>query len=150
MLALLRRGFAAALLLALAAPAAALEYRNTGRPAILYDAPSAAAGRVAIAGAGLPLEVVVDTGAWVRVRDHGGRLTWIEKAALDGPRSVMVQSDTAAVRQQPRADAGLAFRAVRGVLLEVRPGEAGPPGWLAVRHANGLSGWIAVNQVWGQ
>ena len=150
MVALVRRGFAAALLLALAAPAAALEYRNTGRAAILYDAPSTAAGRVAIAGAGLPLEVVVDSGAWVRVRDHGGRLTWIEKAVLDGPRSVMVQSDAAAVRQQPRPDAGLVFRAARGVLLEVRSGEAGPPGWLAVRHAGGLSGWIAANEVWGQ
>lgn len=150
MVALLRRGLAAGLLLALAAPAAALEYRNTGRAAILYDAPSTAAGRVAIAGAHLPLEIVVDSGAWVRVRDHGGRLAWIEKAALDGPRSVMVQTEAAAVRQQPRADAGLAFRAVRGVLLEVRPGEAGPPGWLAVRHAGGLSGWIAVNEVWGR
>lgn len=146
----LRRWLAACLLLALAAPAAALEYRNAARAAILYDAPSTTAGRVAIAGAGLPLEVVVDSGAWVRVRDHGGRLAWIEQAALGGPRSVMIQSDAAHVRQQPRADADLAFRAVRGVLLEVRGSEAGPPGWLGVRHASGLAGWVAVHEVWGR
>ncbi|MEW5966926.1 MAG: SH3 domain-containing protein [Pseudomonadota bacterium] len=148
--ALLRRWFAAGLLLALAAPALALEYRSAARAAILYDAPSTTAGRVAIAGAGLPLEVVVDTGAWVRVRDHGGRLAWIEQAALGGPRSVMIQSDTAHIRQQPRAEAGLAFRAVRGVLLEVRGGDAAPPGWLGVRHASGLAGWVVINEVWGQ
>lgn len=146
----LRRSLAAGLLLALAAPAAALEYRNTARAAILYDAPSTSAGRVAIAGAGLPLEVVFDTGAWVRVRDHGGRLAWIEQVALGGPRGVMIQADTAEVRQAPRADANLAFRAARGVLLDVRPHEASPPGWLAVRHASGLTGWIAVKEVWGQ
>ena len=146
----LRRCIAAGLLLALAAPAAALEYRNAARAAILYDAPSTAAGRIAIAGAGLPLEVVVDTGAWVRVRDHGGRLAWIEQAALGGLRNVMIQSDTVHVRQSPRASADPAFRAARGVLLEVRRNEAGPPGWLAVRHASGLTGWIAVNEVWGQ
>jgi hypothetical protein len=52
------------------------------------------AGKVAIAGSGLPLEVVVDTDAWVKVRDHSGRLAWIEKSALGGARSVMVKSDS--------------------------------------------------------
>lgn len=147
---LLRRWLAAGLLFALTAPAIALEYRTAARAAILYDAPSTTAGRVAIAGASLPLEVVVDTGAWVRVRDHSGRLAWVEKAALGAPRSVMIQSDPAHIRQQPHADADLAFRAARGVLLEVRGGEAAPPGWLSVRHASGLAGWVAVGEVWGQ
>ena len=55
-------------------PACALEYRSTGQPAVLYDAPSTASGKIAIAGSGLPLEVVVDTDAWTKVRDHSGRL----------------------------------------------------------------------------
>jgi SH3-like domain-containing protein len=137
------------LLLALANPASALEYRSTGRAALLYDAPSTAAGKLAIAGSGLPLEVVVDTAAWVKVRDYTGRLAWIEKSALDGPRSVMVKADTSAIRQQPRADADIAFRAARGVLLDVT-GKPDASGWLPVKHANGLTGWIPVNEVWGQ
>jgi flagellar basal body rod protein FlgF len=67
----------AGLLLALSAPASALEYRSTSRPALLYDAPSTAAGKVAIAGSGLPLEVIVDTDQWVKVRDHSGRRAWV-------------------------------------------------------------------------
>lgn len=140
---------AAGLLLVLAQAANALEYRSTGRATLLYDAPSATADKIAIAGSGLPLEVVVDTEAWVKVRDHSGRLAWIEKSALGGARNVMIKSESGIVRQQPRADAGIAFRAARGVLLEVI-GEADAYGWLPVRHADGLAGWLPVNEVWGR
>ena len=140
---------AGGLLFALAGPASALEYRSTGHAAVLYDAPSTAAGKLAVAGSGLPLEVVVDTAAWVKVRDYTGRLAWIEKSALGGPRSVMVKAETSAIRQQPRADADIVFRAARGVLLDVT-GKPDAAGWLQVKHANGLTGWIPVNEVWGQ
>lgn len=140
---------AAGLLLALATPAGALEYLSTGRPALLYDAPSTAAGRVSVAGSGLPLEVVVDTAGWVKVRDPNGQLAWIEKSALGGARSVMVNSDTGLIRRQPHGDAEIVFRAARGVLLEVT-GEADSSGWLPVRHADGLTGWLPVNEIWGR
>lgn len=129
--------------------AGALEYRSTLRPALLYDAPAATAGRLAVTGRGVPLEVVVDTDAWVKVRDPDGRLAWIEKSALGGSRSVMVKIETSAVRQQPRADAAIAFHAARGLLLEAT-GEADAYGWLPVRHAGGLSGWIPAHEVWGR
>lgn len=137
------------LLLALAQPANALEYRSTARAALLYDAPSTAAGKLAVAGSGVPLEVVVDTEAWVKVRDYTGRLAWIEKSALGGPRNVMVKADTSAIRQQPRADADIVFRAARGVLLEVT-GKPDAYGWLPVKHADGLAGWVPAREVWGQ
>ena len=140
---------AGSLLLALANPASALEYRSTARAAVLYDAPSTAAGKLAVAGSGLPLEVVVDTETWVKVRDYTGRLAWIEKSALGGARSVMVKADTSTIRQRPRADADIVFRAARGVLLEVT-GKPDAYGWLPVKHADGLTGWVPVQEVWGQ
>jgi SH3-like domain-containing protein len=140
---------AAGLLLGLAHPACALEYRSTGRAAVLYDAPSSAAGKVAVAGSGLPLEVVVDTESWVKVRDYTGRLAWIEKSALGGTKSVMVRADVSVVRQQPRDDADVVFRAAHGVLLEVT-GPANPYGWLPVKHRDGLTGWLPAKEVWGQ
>lgn len=146
---MIARPFLAALLLALAASAHALEYRSTGRAALLYDAPSTAAGKVAVAGPGLPLEVVVDTEAWVKVRDPGGRLAWIEKAALGGARTVMVKPESSAVRKQPRADADVVFRAARGVLLNVT-GDADASGWLPVKHPDGLAGWLPTYEVWGE
>lgn len=139
----------AGLLLALAHPAYALDYRSTGRAALLYDAPSTSAARIAIAGSGVPLEVIVDSGPWAKVRDPSGRLAWIEKTALGGARTVMIKVDTCVIRQQPRADADVAFRATRGVLLEVT-GQPDAYGWLPVKHADGLAGWLPVNEVWGQ
>ena len=140
---------AAGLLLTLAHPVWALEYRSTGRAALLYDAPSTAASKLAIAGSGLPLEVVVDTDVWVKVRDPDGRLAWIEKSALGGAKTVMVKAVASVIRQQPRADAEVVFHAERGLLLELA-GAADPYGWLPVRHAGGLTGWLPVNEVWGQ
>jgi SH3-like domain-containing protein len=142
-------GAAAALLAALMQPAWALEYRSTGRAALLYDAPSTAAGKVAIAGNGLPLEVVVDAGAWVKVRDPNGHLAWVEKSALDGPKKVMVKVDVSLIRQQPQPDADIVFRAARGVLLEITR-ESDTYGWLAVKHADGLAGWMPAYEAWGK
>jgi SH3-like domain-containing protein len=137
------------LLLTLSYPASALEYRSTGRPALLYDAPSTTAGKVAIAGSGLPLEVVIVTDAWIKVRDHSGRLAWIEKSALSGSKTVMVKSETSVIRKQPRPDAEVVFQAARGVLLEVT-GEVDAYGWLPVKHADGLSGWMPAHEAWGR
>ena len=142
---------ACSLALALLCPASAwaLDFHSTGRPAILYDAPSTAAGKVAVAGPGLPLEIIVDAADWAKVRDVTGRLAWIEKAALGEARTVMIQADSAPVRREPRADAPLVFTAARGVLLE-RDAATGPRGWLAVRHASGRNGWLRRDEVWGE
>jgi len=148
-LSLIGLGVAAGLLAAQMQPAWALEYRSTGRAALLYDAPSTTAGKVAIAGNGLPLEIVVDAGAWVKVRDPNGHLAWVEKTALGGPKKVMVKADVSLIRQQPRSDAGVVFRAARGVLLDITS-ETDTYGWLPVKHADGLAGWMPAYEAWGQ
>ena len=143
------RFLTAGLLFALALPACALEYRTTSRAALLYDAPSQAGSKIAIAGSGLPLEVVVETVGWVKVRDPSGRLSWVEQSALGSAKRVMVKVESSSVRQQPRSDAEVVFRAARGLLLEVT-GEADSFGWLPVRHADGLGGWLPSHEVWGR
>jgi len=140
---------AASLLLALTHSASALEYRSTSRVALLYDAPAATAGKVAIAGSGLPLEVVVEAEAWIKVRDPSGRLAWIETSALGSTKTVMIKAETSAVRQQPRADADIVFRAAKGVLLSLT-GTADAYGWLPVKHASGQRGWLPAHEVWGK
>jgi len=61
----------------------------------------------------------------------------------------MIKNETSVIRQQPRADADVAFRAARGVLLEVT-GDADPYGWLPVKHADGLAGWLPAREAWGR
>ena len=134
--------------IAIAAPSWALEFRTSTRPAILYDAPSQRATRLAVTGTGVPFEVFVETESWIKVRDVTGRLAWLEKSALGNTHTVMVNVDQAEVLQQPAAGAEVRFRAARGVLLQAQ----GAPrdGWIEVQHVDGLRGWVRRHEVWGE
>lgn len=137
------------LLLVLAFPASALEFRSTARAALLYDSPSTAGTRVSIAGSGLPLEIIVELQTWAKVRDHNGRLAWIEKSALGLTKTVMIKADSSTIRLRPRPDAEVVFRAARGVLFELT-GPIDGFGWLPVKHASGKTGWLPAHEAWGR
>jgi SH3-like domain-containing protein len=135
---------------ALALPTAfahAIEYRSVNAPAILFDAPSEKGKRLFIVAPGTPVEVVVTLDKWVKVRDAGGALAWIESRALADQRTVMVTAARATVRQRAAEDAPATFEAVKDVVLEL----AAPPadGWVQVRHKDGATGYLRVSEVWG-
>ncbi len=139
-----------ALIVALALPTAwaqAIEFRSVGEPAILFDTPSERGKPLFIVSPGTPVEVVVDLDKWVKVRDSGGALTWIERSKLSPQRTLIVTAASAVVRQRPEADAPVVFEATRAVVLEL----ATPPvaGWVHVRHRDGASGFVRVTEVWG-
>lgn len=123
------------------------DFRTTSRAAILYDAPAATATKRLIAGPQTPLEVFIETADWVKVRAPSGALLWIERAALGGKPAVMINVDEASIRQSPRPDAEIVFRAGRGVLLESLGESQGS--WIHVKHADGLAGWVQPFEVWG-
>jgi SH3-like domain-containing protein len=139
---------AALLVAALAAPLAALaQFRSIAEPTVMYDAPSTRAAKLYVAGRSLPVELISTDGTWVKVRDPFGGLTWVEKKTLSERRTVLVTAPVADVRSRPEAVAPLAFQAQAGVVLDL--GEVGAAGWAQVRHADGASGYVRVNQVWG-
>ena len=139
---------AALVALAVAAPLAAhAEFRSIGEPAVMYDAPSVRASKLYVAGRNLPVEVISTDGAWVKVRDPFGGLSWVERKALAERRTVLVTAAVADVRLRAEDAAPLAFQAQAGVVLEVI--EVGPSGWARVRHADGASGYVRITQVWG-
>jgi len=139
---------AALVVLAVAAPLAAhAEFRSIGEPAVMYDAPSVRASRLYVAGRNLPVEVISTDGAWVKVRDPFGGLSWVERKVLAERRTVLVTAAVADVRARAEDAAPLAFQAQAGVVLEVI--EVGPFGWARVRHADGASGYVRITQVWG-
>jgi SH3-like domain-containing protein len=143
---------AAVLLLALAAQpahlASAAEFRSAAEAAVvLYDAPSAQAKKRFVVSQGYPLEVVVELKDWVKVRDAGGALSWVEAAKVSAKqRTVMVKIPVAPVRQSADETSPVVFQALQNVVLELAE-VAG--GWLRVRHRDGVSGFIRITQVWG-
>jgi SH3-like domain-containing protein len=140
---------AALAIVALAAPAAALaQFRSIAEPAaVLYDAPSTRATKLYVASRNLPVEVIATDGAWVKVRDPFGGLSWVERKQLGERRTVIVSAPVADIRQRPEEAAPLAFQAQSGVVLDLL--EGGAAGWARVRHADGTEGFVRVAQVWG-
>lgn len=134
--------------LALAAlPAYAADFRAVAdSAAILYDGPSAKSPKLFVVNRGYPLEVVVVIEGWVKVRDANGAFSWIDAKQLTEKRTVMVRVPVAQVRSKPDDGAPVAFQAQQNVLLEF-VGASG--GWVQVRHADGSSGFVRVQQVWG-
>ncbi|MBI1942144.1 MAG: hypothetical protein HYS35_00645 [Betaproteobacteria bacterium] len=126
----------------------AADFRSVQEPAaVLYDAPSRAATPLFVVQRHYPLEVIVMLEAWIKVRDHAGALTWIEKKALGDKRMVLVTAPVLEARVRAEDGAPLAFSAAQNVVLELL--EAAPAGWLRVRHTDGATGFARPAQVWG-
>ena len=98
-----------------------------------------------------PLEVIVNLEAWVKVRDHAGALTWVEKKALGDKRMLLVTAPSAEAHQRPEDGAPVAFVAAQNVVLELlEPAQEGShSGWLHVRHADGADGFLRATACWG-
>lgn len=144
----LRQWMCSLVLLAACQPAGAVDFRSVAdNAAVLYDAPSAKAKKLYVIGRGYPVEIVVVVEGWVKIRDAGGELTWIESKNLSERRTVMVKVALADVRQAAADNAPLAFQAERNVLLDLV--ELTGTGWARVTHRDGQSGFIRLNQVWG-
>ena len=131
----------------LAVPALAIEYRTVNIATVLYDAPSLRGSKLFVIRRGTPVELVVNLEGWSKVRDADGGLAWIEAAALVKRRSVIVTVARAQVRQNADEAAALVFEAEKNVSLEYL--ETSPGGWVKVRHREGQTGFVRINQIWG-
>jgi SH3-like domain-containing protein len=141
------RSFAVALL-AVSLPASAAEFRSIAENGtVMYDAPSVKSKKLFAASRYYPVEIVVSIDNWAKVRDSAGELAWVEKKALSERRTVVVTTPVADIRQAASDQSTVAFQAQQGVVLEIA--EASSSGWVKVRHADGMTGYVRINQVWG-
>ncbi|MES2322070.1 MAG: SH3 domain-containing protein [Pseudomonadota bacterium] len=137
----------AALLLASGA-AAAFDFKTVGAaPVILYDAPSVKGGKLFVAPRGMPVEVVLTYGEWVKVRDASGDLAWTEARGLSARRNVVVRNAGARLRSAADDAAAPVMTAEKGVLLELVDPQA--TSWVKVRHKDGIIGFVKAIDVWG-
>lgn len=140
------------LLLALALlplTASALDYRSVAVPkATLYDAPSSAAKKVYLLSQYYPVEVVVNLGEWLKVRDAKGSINWMEAKQLSDKPTVLVTANNAEIREAADANSNLLATVEKNVALEVVDIKLNN-GWLKVKHRDGLTGYILISSTWG-
>jgi len=131
------------------------DYRGTVEAAtVLYDAPSARSKPLFVLGRDVPLEVIVPVEAWIKVRDAGGTIGWVEKRALGERHTLVVRAPVAEIHANPDEAAPVVFRAEQNVLLELAEPAASAattamPGWVGVRHRDGQGGYVRISQVFG-
>jgi SH3-like domain-containing protein len=145
------RGTARLIALLAVGGGASAEFRSTTEVAVLYDAPSVKSQPLFVLAREIPLEVVVNVEGWIKVRDVGGTVAWIEKKVLGDKRMVVVRAPVADVLANPVDGAGLVFKAEQSVLLELVDSTyvTTTPGWAKVRHRDGQVGYVRIAQVWG-
>ncbi len=93
----------------------------------------------------MPLEITAEFGHWRRVRDGEGAGGWVHYALLSGVRTVLVEEDMVALRQQPHADARIQARAEAGVVARLGSCTAD---WCRI-SAGGERGWVPKTTLWG-
>ncbi|MBR7745734.1 SH3 domain-containing protein [Undibacterium baiyunense] len=126
----------------------ALEFRSVGAtPIIMYDAPSARGMKIYVAPAGMPVEIILTSGAWCRVRDMNGDLSWVEAKDLIPRRNLIVKTANARIRVAPEESASMVFSADKNVLLEMAEPAIGA--WVKVKHRDGQTGFVRTSEVWG-
>lgn len=138
-------------LIAVASGACAAEFRSTTEVAVLYDAPSAKARPLFVLARETPLEVIVNMEGWIKVRDIGGTVAWVDKKAVGDRRMVVVRVPVAEILANPVDNAAVVFKADQNVLLELADNAyvTTTPGWAKVRHRDGQVGYVRIAQVWG-
>ncbi len=129
--------------------AVALEYRSVAVPkAILYDAPSNSAKKILLLSQYYPVEIIVNLGDWIKVRDAQGSISWVEAKQLSSKRTVMVNINHAEIRQLAQASSALMATLDKAVVLEVVDLKLNN-GWLKVKHRDGIIGYILISSTWG-
>ena len=127
----------------------ALEYRSVLSPkAVMLDAPSANANKLYIVGQGYPVEVIVNLGDWLKVRDNQGGINWIDLKSLTTKRTVLVTLNHAEIKQAADDTSPILANLDKDVVLDLL--EIGTKnGWLKVHHRDGVTGYILNTSVWG-
>ncbi|MFM9834833.1 MAG: SH3 domain-containing protein [Methylophilaceae bacterium] len=115
--------------------------------AVLFDAPSAEASKVFILNQGYPVEIIVNLGQWLKVRDQLGGLSWIESKNLATKRTVVVTTKTD-LKATEEAASSLVATVEKDVVLELLS-STNKNGWVKVKHRDGLTGFVQASDVWG-
>ncbi len=95
---------------------------------------------------GLPVQVVAETSEWRRICDPDGGAVWVNRAMIDGRRTVLARGpaplDLLESAKSPAKVTGVLAARALASLDDCRGG------WCRVK-AGGVSGWAPAERLWG-
>ncbi len=97
-------------------------------------------------GRGFPVRVLKRRGNWYKVKDFEGDRGWIYRKLLSSQPHVIVKRKVVNIRTGPGSRYRLLGKANYGVVFLTLSKKRG---WVKVKHAQGLIGWIRRDLLWG-
>jgi SH3-like domain-containing protein len=97
-------------------------------------------------GKGFPLKVIGSRGKWYKVRDFEKDEGWVYAPLTSRQAHLVVKKPVINLRSGPGTRYRVVSQARYGVVLQT---EKRVKGWVKVRHASGVSGWVARKLLWG-
>jgi SH3-like domain-containing protein len=132
----------------LSASALAQMRQTVDNATILFDSPSGKSTKLFVLGPGIPVDTIVSVAGWVKVRDAGGSLGWVEPRQLVSRANVQVKVPFASIRAQANEAAPVVFSAERDVLLRLVDTQPSN-GWVRVAHRDGATGFVRIESLFG-
>ena len=119
------------------------------KQAVLFEGPSKTTEKMFIVTEGYPLEVLVSLKDWKKVKDHNGKISWIESKYTDNERTVLILKDDAVIFNQANDKSHKLANVDKFVVLKLNsPMLIG--NWAQVKtQIEGLIGFINSKEVWG-
>ncbi|MCY0093124.1 SH3 domain-containing protein [Hoeflea ulvae] len=102
---------------------------------------------------GVPMEVIQEYDNWRRVRDAEGTEGWVYQSLLSGERTAVTapwkksegEDSFINMHREARTNANIVARLEPGVMVEILACDGE---WCEAR-ADGTSGWVPQNEIWG-
>jgi SH3-like domain-containing protein len=119
------------------------------KQAVLFEGPSNTTDKVFIVTEGYPLEVLVSLKDWKKVKDHNGKISWIESKNTHNERTVLITKDDAVIFNEANEESHKLANVEKFVVLKLNsPMLVG--NWAQVKtQIEGLIGFINAREVWG-
>lgn len=104
-----------------------------------------------VRGGRMPVEVVAESGDWLRIRDHEGEEGWVARKDVSDQRLAMVapwrRNVRLALRTRPQAEAPLTAWLTPGVVVHVDRCDGH---WCRIQVPRvHVTGWVGQEQLWG-
>ena len=136
---------ATAILMALAAPAAALTAQATTDLNLRAGPGKEYPILAVLQWRNVPVKIVEEYDVWRKVELHDGSTGWLHRVLLDGARTFLIQGDPVVVRAEPSAKAEAVATFAPGVIAKL---EHCPKAWCQVRYKH-YEGWVPRTSGWG-
>ena len=119
------------------------------KQAILFEGPSKTTEKMYIVTEGYPLEVLVSLKDWKKVKDHSGKISWIESKNTHNERTVLITKDDAVIFNQANEKSHKLANVDKFVVLKLNSSML-VGNWAQVKtQIEGLIGFVNAREVWG-